>query len=697
MFTLRGAKVALVVLAVVLCVGAGAVVAVAKTGGRHSSRGALFEVGAATESFAPPAAGTIANDPANCDPGADSAYDGARPFAFEEPYVDINHLGHYALGDPFIDCNYNGRWDGDTLGGGGNSPRFYDHVADPVGARAVVISNGSQTIALEVVDNEGLFNTYGDEIRAAVAADGIHLNNIQISSTHDESAPDTLGLGGVTSLTSGVNSYFASYLVTQAAVAIEQAYHNMVPAHIRYAQGIEPANLLQCWSSYPFIDNQLIPIMQAVSTTNKVIATIGDISQHMESLGFNSGNQLDPGAPTPTTLNQENLWVSADWAYWFRTALEQRYGGVGIEMAGTVGSSEIPEVFNEAIPRTPEKYVVASHPAGCRTLWSPPKGAKQVPLGYYSETRVLGQDLAGAVESAISHGSAWSQTNTIWAQTDNICLPLENTLFKAGAIAGVFSDRVSYSNSTCSPDHALPPAADGGTDGGFLQSQVAAWRIGDAEFIGAPGEVFPFTFLRGPVGPQDMNYTQYPLPAWPIPYMNTPWRFFDGLDNDMLGYIFPQGNNAGIPGTHGSLGTSDTDRFGCAHSDDSESVSDTAANVIGASLVQILTAHNGTPEQIIQGRFVLPNGLLSRNPLGTTDTIKCTGDVDTSFDATGPAVGIWIPHVGIVTPYRWMNLFGRAQTVPDRNTRGWIDRDGTRHWLDVFQNLPGLPTSVSVK
>ena len=103
-----------------------------------------------------------------------------------------------------------------------------------------------------------------------------------------------------------------------------------------------------------------------------MIATLASVSQHDESLGFNGGSQLDPGAPTATTLDQENLWVSADWVYWFRTALEQTYGGVGIEMAGSVGSVETPEVFSAALSRTPQKFIDESHPAGCRTLFDAP-------------------------------------------------------------------------------------------------------------------------------------------------------------------------------------------------------------------------------------------------------------------------------------------------------------------------------------
>ena len=156
-------------------------------------------------------AGKLAHDPADCD--STGTFNGPRNFAFEEPYKDQQGSGHFDFGDPFVDCNGNGRWDGNLLGGGADSPRFYDHVADSVGARAMVVSNGERTIAVEVLDNEGAFNVYLQRIRQQVAADGVHLDGIYISSNHDESAPDTIGISGVNQLTSSVNAYFADYMV----------------------------------------------------------------------------------------------------------------------------------------------------------------------------------------------------------------------------------------------------------------------------------------------------------------------------------------------------------------------------------------------------------------------------------------------------------------------------------------------------
>jgi hypothetical protein len=58
------------------------------------------------------------------------------------------------------------------------------------------------------------------------------------------------------------------------------------------------------------------------------------------------------------------------------------------------------------------------------------------------------------------------------------------------------------------------------------------------------------------------------------------------------------------------------------------------------------------------------------------------------FNATGPATAVKLADGTMITPAQWMSLSGRAQPGgPDRNTRGWIDASGQRHWLDVFADL----------
>jgi hypothetical protein len=659
---------------------------------------AHFTVGAAVTDFSPPAAGQApGGDPAACDPTG--VFNGAHPFAFVEPYRDLQGHGHFdgpgdptsldpnnppsnpltVTGDPYVDCNGNGRWEGNLLGGGSGTPRFYDHVADAVTARAMVVSNGAQTIAVEVVDQEGLFNVYQQQIRDRVAQDGVHLDGIFISATHDESAPDSLGLGGVTSLTSGVNDYWVSYFVARSAEAIEQAYAAMRPATITYTETLEPGNLRQCWSSYPFVDDQHIPVLQAVGTDGKPIVTLASVSQHAETLGFNGG--------TPALDAQKN-WVSADWARFFRDQLEQRYGGVAIEMAGAVGSVESPEVYPTPISRVPQHEIPAGHPAGCRTLFQAggqddTAGANHAPLGYAGETQAFGRQMGDAVINALdSRAVEHSQTNDIWGERVDVCIPLDNLLFAAAAHAGVFAHRPGYS-SGCSVQ--FPVAPNGSSSGQAILTQAASFRIGDGQFLSIPGEVFPFTYLRGFEGPQDMPTPQDSLAPWLLPHMHTPFRFIDGLAEDMIGYIFPQGNAVGVPtASNPQAANGDTDRFGCNHSDDSEAASPASADLLGQALVPLLDRHGGAAETIAQGRYVLADGTLSRDPLGGPE-LKC--NTDKVFHPAGPAVAVELAGGTIAHPAAWMSLSGLPQVAPDRDTRGYFDPSGSRVWLEVFPDL----------
>lgn len=704
---------------------------------------AHFMVGAAVGDYSPPcgpdtttaaakAALNCSTPPGFVDPtetgvcAAPAGFDGVRPWAFMEPYKDLNNVGYWQPGDPWLDCdptNGTGRWEGNFLGGGSDAPRLFSRIADPVTARAVVVSNGRSTIAVEVEDHEGLFDTYQQQIRDKVAADlaaagARPLDGIFISSTHDESAPDTIGLYAGNDFPSSVNHYFANYLVQRSAEAIEQAYRSLRPARVRYAEAIEPANLRQCFSSYPFVDDQLMPALEAVDASNpsRVIAILGDVSQHTETLGFNGGATVDPGAPDgKTTLNDEKAWVSADWPYWFRSSLEAAHpGAVAIEMAGSVGSNETPEVWSAPLSRTPQQFIDEGHPAGCRTLYD--KSGTQTPLGYYSETKVLGEQLAGAVDGALASSGTESKTNTVYGARADACVRVTNLLFGAIGATGEFGNRPSY-DPTCTV--AVGPAPNGSAAGTSVKTQVAFFRIGDGEFVSVPGEVFPFTYLRSFEGPGDMpcpdpnpgpeppsdptaptnpcympGQGQFPLPAWLLPHMHTPYRFIDGLGEDMIGYIFPQGNGIGVPGEYPTnpLG-SGSDRFGCGHSDDSEAASSQAGQILGDSLVSLLDAYGGGPESISQGRYVLPDGSLSRDPLGGPE-VKCS--VDQVFSATGPAVAVWLPGTGVVVPAHWMNLSGRQQVAPDRNTRGYLDKHGNRHWLDVYPDIAGAPNSVAL-
>jgi len=199
----------------------------------RSQAAAPFVVGAAAVDITPPLAADAPTNPANCD--ASGTYDGPHLFSLEEPYQDVNGNGKYDAGDPtdpsvfgpepFLDCPTptanggtrppDGRWDGIYLDGGSGKNRIPTALLDPIWARTIVVGNGVRTISITVADQEGVFKEIWDLVRQKVRADGgFGLDEMFMSSTHDESAPDTIGIGGPSDTLSGVDPFYVVVTIT---------------------------------------------------------------------------------------------------------------------------------------------------------------------------------------------------------------------------------------------------------------------------------------------------------------------------------------------------------------------------------------------------------------------------------------------------------------------------------------------------
>ena len=95
------------------------------------------------------------------------------------------------------------------------------------------------------------------------------------------------------------------------------------------------------------------------STTEQTSSPAGVTSRRQAIGAMGTAVSATMVAAAMPALDAQALWVSSDWIHFFRTSLEQRLGGVAIEMAGSVGSVESPEVYNQAISRTPQQFVDA--------------------------------------------------------------------------------------------------------------------------------------------------------------------------------------------------------------------------------------------------------------------------------------------------------------------------------------------------
>src|SRR4051794_40978476 len=119
-----------------------------------------YRVGFGRVVTTPPAAGP--NDfPSTC-----AAFTGARSFAFDEPYADLNSNGRFDYGPPpeqYCDANNNGRYDGIYSSGGIDA--LANRVHDDIDARAIAFGDGSKTIVVVSVVAQGLFENYTRQMR----------------------------------------------------------------------------------------------------------------------------------------------------------------------------------------------------------------------------------------------------------------------------------------------------------------------------------------------------------------------------------------------------------------------------------------------------------------------------------------------------------------------------------------------------
>jgi len=647
-------------------------------------RHGLFQVGAAAVDVTPPPAGS-GPDPARC-AGAD-AYAGPHLLSLEEPYTDANGNGRYDEGEPFLDCPTpaasgdvippDGRWDGIFLGGGNCCDRQPTAVLDPIWARTLVVSSGGKTVSLTSVDNEGVFKEIWDQVRAKVHADGFTgIDEMLFSSTHDESAPDTIGISGPSQFSSGSNPFYVQFLVVQTAKSIEQAFTARRAATIRFGQ-VRPDDLVACWSSYPFTADEQIGMLQALDLRGHPIVTLLNYGIHAEELGFSQDSE-------------DRLHLSSDWHHFARQSLENRFGGLAITLGGAQGSVEMPQVYPAKRDLTPVGLHSSVGNGGCRTIYA--TDDTRVAYGYQLSTRARGERIAEWGARALRDART-SLSNVLDVRRQRFFLPLDNALFSIATILGVIPGKDAY--------HAgqkIPRSADGRLTPGVtpetFETEVVWLRVGDAEFVSAPGELFPYTFARDFGGPDDEAVPDAKSPPpWIYARMTQPFRFLSGIGEDMVGYIFPRTNAVGVPATIGDV--NDTDRFGCTHPDDGEASAVNAGDLVAQQLLSILPA---PLDPIRLGRYVWRDGSLHRSPLGEGGG-RCAAPGNVFEPAPGgAATGVWVlpPGVTQFAPgagqqivvgrggWRWMDLRGRAEASASTQTRGVIGPWGQRVWVDVF-------------
>ncbi len=583
-----------------------------------------YLVGAARADITPPPISDTAAAPAAFDSCPAAVYDGPRQWAFEEPYIDTDGSGSFNYSEagtpePYCDANGNGRWDGIYISGGVDDRAKSVH--DPIDARAISFTAGGHTVVIASVVSQGLFENYTDAIRAQAEKARPAIDDVIVSANHNESSPDPIGiygappvpgdvpvLGGAVGLNSGINDYYMAYLERQTAKAATEAYDARRPATLRVSRFGLPGDVeVNLSKNFPTTDDAgnaaaidpIIRTLQAVGDDGKPIATMMNLAAHNQEIGHSGA-----------LAGQ----ISADWPGYFDDALEQRLGsGMAMFLVADNGSEED--------PTTVPAVSTDAHP--------------ECASGCYAQARATGRAFAAAVAAHLDRGSEIAP-GPVSAQRKSFLVPLENNLFKAAAVAGLFGERQTY-------EAGLPA----GRLGSQLRTYVSVVDVGpDLQFEAIPGEAFPALIDGGPWGIEDAGCPERPNPPVPDWHARAENRFPVGLADDMIGYLIPAWAFSSLPGAflyHGVPAScvndlDDHDPAGHQHKLETEGVGPTGSNEVAQHLTKLLDAAPDPTARIRRGRYLFADGSTARTPTRTS------GQGDAA--RTESAVGIWLADPG---------------------------------------------------
>lgn len=393
-------------------------------------------------------------------------------------------------------------------------------VADPLWARAVVMSDGETTLTVVAIDSIGLGRPDVEEIREAVAP--YVGDNVYIVSSHSHSTPDVIGLWGL--IPSEIPGWYfwegddpAPYITFLKARVIDSilaAYSDMERAFISYGvSSTDPADLVAYnadegdffdthtpgppWEPErgrgPHDEDIVVAHITARTHGHPTIATLFNYAVHPEVAG---------GSDDPSVA----LLASSDVARGVRDVVEDEVGGVAVWLQGALGAMVTTEQEEDS----------------------------------WDEADRIGEALGARVLEAVF--AAEREPNPIISTAErDFVVPLYNSQFFLGMYAGLLHDRAG--TLTYHPDG---PALY--YDGEVVASEIgvvtsaAVLQIGGLQIACTPGETYPKIGLHIK-GLWPQPYDVLP-PYWseqpegPDPALLTaPYQMVLGLVNDEIGYI----------------------------------------------------------------------------------------------------------------------------------------------------------------
>jgi len=198
--------------------------------------------------------------------------------------------------------------------------RVAQSVQDDLWARALVLDDGRTRLAIVACDLIGLSHSRVRKIRQRITA--VPPEQVLIACTHVHSGPDTLGLWGRNSLSTGLDPLYLDRLGDRIQAAVQSAAQALQPVTLS-AGSVDVPDGYVYNSREPLQDKELTGL-RFLNATGGTVATVVHYGGHPE-------------------VNKSKA-LTSDFVHYVRDAAERRFGGVSLFLNGALGGMVTPRV-----------------------------------------------------------------------------------------------------------------------------------------------------------------------------------------------------------------------------------------------------------------------------------------------------------------------------------------------------------------
>ncbi len=457
--------------------------------------------------------------------GANADWDGTITASgvWGESFTDQNGNGVWDSGEPFVDDPGNteldpsskNKYDGIYLAGFGNK-RLATGKHDDLWARTIVLDYGTTKLAIVAVDFIGYYSEakyYGLNHVRKYLDPKLGINDILIASTHSHEGPDTIGAWGHGALNDGKYPKYLRFVDKQIARSIQLAAASLQPARLKLGQ-TDPqkspslAGLQTRTGGRPpqFFDEEL-RVMQFTGTRgaskDMTLATLVNWNTHPES------------------MEDKNTVLTSDFCHSIREEVEKRFGGTAVYVNGAIGTAEI---IGDTNRKNDDRSTFDGKHYDLPAIF----GKTEL---MFERTMAIGRDVAKAAIAALDKGE-WSRTNVLEVKQADLQVPMDNPAYLMASKIGVL-DTMDIPTDEQLKAGAVPQA----------KTTIYAIRLGDAQLVTTPGELFPEVFYGvAKYRRNDCPAADNGAPPEPAirAAMTAKYRFMLGLCPDEFGYIVPR-------------------------------------------------------------------------------------------------------------------------------------------------------------